>query len=153
MWNSVCDIFNWLGSFFTSLWDFFIHLFIPTDEQWGDIQHDYEQIGDTVQAYIPFVGLFSEELKKAQETVAKTDFLVITMPSFNYSGSGGIGVNTDEQKVINVGQVYEPYRAYVRGGLLMIVVGLAFVYLIKYVLRYGDVHSGQNIHTDGGGEK
>lgn len=73
------------------------------------------------------------------------------MPSFNYSGSGGIGVNTSEQKVVNVGEVYEPYRSYVRGGLLMIVVGLAFVYLLKYILRYGDVHAGQNINTDGGG--
>ena len=95
-------------------------------------------------------GLFSEELKKAQETVEKTNFLVITIPSFNYSGSGGIGVNTEEQKVVNVGAIYEPYRAYVRGGLYMIVVGLSVVYLIKYILRYGEVHSGQNIHTDGG---
>ena len=128
-----------------------MHIFVPTDEQWAEIENDYTQLGETVKSHIPFVGLFSEELKKAQETVAKTDFLVITIPSFSFN-SGGVGVSTSEQKVVNVGQIYEPYRAYVRGGLLMIVVGLAFVYLIKYVLRYGQVHSGQNVNAshDGG---
>lgn len=94
-------------------------------------------MGDTLKSHLPFIGLFSEELKKAQDTVEKTDFLVINMPSFNYSGSGGIAVNTGEQKVVNVGQAYEPYRAYVRGGLFLIVVGMAFVYIIKYVLNFG----------------
>lgn len=67
------------------------------------------------------------------------------MPSFSYSGSGGIGVTTSEQKVINVGEVYEPYRAYVRGGLLLIVVGLAFVYIIRYILNYGSTQGGSNV--------
>ena len=129
--------------------EFFYNIFVPTDDQWSDIQNDYTQIGDTLKSHIPFVGLFSEELKKAQETVAKTDFLVITMPRFSYSGSGGIGVSTGEQKVINVGEAYEPYRAYVRGGLLLIVVGLAFVYIIKHVLNFGQTHASQQVLQGG----
>lgn len=128
---------NFFKDFFVNLLEFIKNIFIPTDEQWQEIGDDYILMGETVKSHIPFVGLLSEELKKAQETVAKTDFLVITMPSFSYQGSGGIGVTTEEQKVINVGQVYEPYRAYIRGGLLLIVVGLAFVYLIKYILNSG----------------
>ncbi len=152
MWDTVKNIFSWLGNFFVDLLNFFYHVFVPTDDQWSDIQNDYTQIGDTLQSHIPFVGLFSEELKKAQETVSKTDFLVITMPSFSYSGSGGIGVYTGEQKVINVGEAYEPYRAYVRGGLLLIVVGLAFVYIIKHVLNFGQTHASQQVVKGGNDE-
>lgn len=121
----LADFGQFLGDFFVNLGQFLINLIVPTGEQWSDIQHDYEQMGDTISSHIPFVSLFSDELKKAQETVAKTDFLVITVPSFSFS-SGGVGVTTDEQKVINVGQAYEPYRAYVRGALLMIVVRTCF---------------------------
>ncbi len=141
--------FEVLTNFFSYAWDFFIHIFVPTDEQWSDIQEDYTKMGDTLQAHIPFVGLFSEELKKAQDTVENTDFLVINIPSFSYQGSGGIGVTTGEQKVINVGQAYEPYRAYIRGGLFLIVVGLAFVYIIKYVLNFGQTQTRTEV-TKGG---
>jgi len=138
IYNSVSNFFS---SFFNDFTDFFIHIFIPTEEQWAEIEQDYNDIVETVTRHFPFVGLFSEELQKAQDTVEKTDFLVIQMPSFTYEGSGGIGVTTDEQRVINVSQVYEPYRAYVRGFLFLIVVGLAGVYLVKYFLNYGDVGS------------
>jgi len=150
LWKGICDIFSWLGNFFVSLWNFFINIFVPTDEQWAEIKEEQGKMGDTIKSHIPFVGLFSEELKKAQETVEKTDFLVITIPSFSYQGSGGISVNTNEQKVINVGRAYEPYRAYIRGFLLLVVVGLAFVYVIKYILNYGVVGSSKDIDTGDG---
>lgn len=121
---------------------FFYHIFLPTDAQWSDIQADYSKIGDSLKSHIPFVSEFSEQLKKAQETVNNSDFLVIKMPSFSYSGSGGIGVNTSEQKVINVGEAYEPFREYVRGALFLIVVGLGFVYLIKHTLNFRDNYNG-----------
>ena len=104
---------------------------------------------------MPFISLFSYELRKAQQTVEKTDFLVITIPSFSYSGSGGIGVTTEEQRVINVGQAYEPYRAYIRSFLFLLVVGLGCVYLVKYILNYGDVSSvvsGIVKNSKGGGD-
>lgn len=144
-------LFTWLEDFFTSLRDFFYHIFVPTDEQWSEIENDYKQMGETVKSHIPFIGLFSEELKKAQATVEKTDPLVIRIPSFNYSGSGGIGVQTGT-KEINLTQAYEPYRAYVRGFLLLVVVALAFVYIIKYVLNYG-VTSGTQSGVDTGSGK
>lgn len=134
-------VFDFIGGFFTDLGNFLQSVFIPTDGQWEDIGQDYTELSNTVQSHMPFISLFSDELRKAQEAVEKTDFLVITIPSFSYSGSGGIGVNTDEQRVINVGQAYEPYRAYVRSFLFILVVGLACVYLVKYILNYGDVSS------------
>lgn len=144
------QIFTFIGNFFSDMWDFFYHFFVPTDEQWKELEGDYASIGDTIKNHIPFVGLLSEELKKAQDTVEKTDFLIITVPSFSYQGSGGIGVSTDEQKVINVGQAYEPYRAYIRGFLFLIVVGLAVVYLIRYILNYGSIGSVGSINSGNG---
>ena len=151
--NGIGNIFNWLGNFFQSLWDFVYHIFIPTDEQWSEIKNDYYEMGDVVKSHIPFVGLFSEELKKAQATVEKTDPIVIRIPSFSYSGSGGIGVDTGV-KEINLTQFYEPYRAYIRGFIFFVVVALAFVYIVKYVLNYGVTSAGQNIDTgDKGGNE
>lgn len=151
--DGIGNVFSWLGDFFSSLWDFVYHIFIPTDSQWEELTNDYNQIGETLKNHIPFIGLFSEELKKAQATVEKTDPLIIRMPSFSYSGSGGIGVDTGT-KEINLTAKYEPYRVYIRGFLLLVVVALAFVYIIKYVLNYGVTSAGQNINTGdrGGGD-
>lgn len=154
LWGTVKNIFSWLGDFFGALWDFFIHIFVPTDEQWAELNEEQSQLGEDVKSHLPLVGLFSNELKKAQETVEKTDPLVIRIPSFDYSGSGGIGVSTGTRE-INLTQVYEPYRAYIRGFLLLVVVALAFVYIIKYVLNYGVTSGGQSVDTGsgkGGGE-
>lgn len=147
--EGIGSVFEWLGNFFVNLLEFVYHIFIPTDSQWSELASDYSQMGETVKSHLPFVGLFSEELKKAQASVEKTDPLIIRIPGYNYSGSGGIGVSTNT-KEINLTQVYEPYRAYIRGFLLLIVVALAFVYIIKYVLNYGQVSAGQNIDTGSG---
>ena len=148
--SDIGKIFSWLGNFFDELLNAFVHAFIPTDEQWDEIEADHQAMGEAVKNHLPFISFFSEELKKAQETVEKTDFLIITIPSFNYTGSGGIGVNTAEQKVVNVGQAYEPYRAYIRGFLFLIVVGLAFVYVIRYILNYGVSGISSGIDTGDG---
>lgn len=147
VWIELCKFAQFLGDFFVMLGQFLIDIVVPTSSQWADIQNDYVQMGNAINSHIPFVGLFSEELKKAQETVAKTDFLVITVPSFSFS-SGGVGVSTSEQKVINVGQAYEPYRAYIRGFLLLIVVGLAFVFIVKYVLGLGRSETISKVRDD-----
>ena len=107
-------------------------------------------MGDTLSEHLPFVSLFSEELEKAQETVEQTNPLIIRIPSFSYSGSGGIGVSTST-KEINLTEFYEPYRVYIRGFLSLIVVGLAFVYVIKYVLNYGKTQSGSKVIDYGRG--
>lgn len=123
-----------MGNFFTNLLDFFIHIFVPTDEQWAEITENQKSVGETAKAHIPFVSLFSEEYKKAQATVSQNDFLVITIPSFEFS-SGGISINQNESKVINVRDSYEPYRMYVRTSLFFIVIACAVVFLIKHVLN------------------
>lgn len=149
------DVFTFLADFFASLGEFLYNLLLPTEEQWEDISVDYERMGDIIKNHLPFVSFFNEQLRLADDTVSQTDFLVITIPSFSYSGSGGISVNSGEQRVINVGQAYEPYRAYIRGFLFLIVVGLACVYLVKYILNYGDVSSvvsGVVKNSKGGGE-
>ena len=58
-------------------------------------------------------------------------------------------MNTSEQHIINIRDKYEPYRIYVRGALLMVVVGMAFVFIIKYVLNVGWGQSLQSISKKG----
>lgn len=145
--DNVAGIFEFLGNFFTKLLDFFIHIFVPTNEQWSEITENQKAIGDTAKAHIPFVSLFSEEYKKAQATVSQNDFLVITIPSFEFS-SGGITINQNESKVINVRDSYEPYRMYIRTSLFFIVVSCAVVFLVKHVLRFNSVYN----ESSGGGE-
>lgn len=147
MVDNISKIWGFFSDFFKNLTDFFYHLIIPTDSQWQEIGEDYQDIGETVGRHIPFVGLFSEELKKAQDTVEKTDFLVIEIPEFSYS-AGVIGVTTEKNKVVNVAEIYEPYRAYVRGGLFLIVVGLGFVYIVKYVLNFGQASASADFYKD-----
>lgn len=147
LWNTVKDIFKFLSDFFGNLLDFLIHIIIPTDEQFDEIKQDYVDMGDTLKSRIPFVSLFSDELKKAQDTVDKNDFLVITIPSFSYS-SNNLIVSSSDQKVINVRDTYEPYREYVRGFLFLVVLGMAFVFIIKHFLNYS--HSQTNGNIDKG---
>lgn len=145
--EDVGGIGNFFSNFFVNLRDFFIHIVIPKDEQWEEIKQDYSTLGDTLSAKIPFVSAFTSELEKAQDSVSRTDFLKITIPSFSYH-AGGIGVTTGEQQVINVSEKYEPYREYVRSGLFLIVVGLGFVYIIKYVLRFGQTHAAEKVRGE-----
>lgn len=142
------DVLNWFGNFFIALGDFFIHIFVPTDTQWSEIQQDYANMGDKIKNKIPFVSLFSEELKKAQSSVSRSDFLVITVPSFDFSTNSGIHVSSGEQKTINVSEKYEPYREYVRGALFLVVIGCAFVYVLKYVLRFGQTQAAEKVRNE-----
>ena len=146
--DNVAGILEFLGDFFENLLDFFIHIFVPTDEQWEEITENQKSIGETAKAHLPFISLFNNEYKKAQETVSQTDFLVITIPEFSFSAVG-ISINSREQKVINVRDKYEPYRAYVRNLLFFIVIACAFVFLIKHVLKFTSVYN----ESSGGGEE
>ena len=146
--DNVAGILEFLGDFFENLLDFFIHIFVPTDEQWEEITENQKSIGETAKAHLPFISLFNDEYNKAQETVSQTDFLVITIPEFSFSG-GGISTIAEEQKVINVRDKYVPYRAYVRNLLFFIVIACAFVFLIKHVLKFRSVYN----ESSGGGEE
>ena len=81
---------------------------------------------------------------------AETIGLVITIPEFSFEG-GGIVAKSDKQKVINVRDKYEPYRAYVRNLLFFIVIACAFVLIIKNILNYHGVFDDSN--SDKGGSK
>ena len=144
MIQNIADTWEFCRNFFTELLNFFIHIFVPTDEQWAEIEKDYSDMGDALSIHIPFVGLFSEELKKAQDTVSAYDFLIIEMPEINFD-FGVVKVNSPSKKYLNISQAYEPYRAYVRGFLFLIVVGMAFVYIFKYVLNFGQTQAAQQL--------
>lgn len=88
---------------------------------------------------MPFVSEFTESLENATSNDTNNP-LIINLPSFNYTGSGGIGVSSGNKEV-NLTEVYEPYRVYIRGFLFLLVVGLAFVYIIKHVVKYGETQS------------
>ena len=152
IWDSIVGIFDTLKeiatfilNFFDSLLDFLVNIFIPTDEQWEEIAAGYSDLGDEVKEKLPFVSEFTESLENATSN-EQNNPLIINLPSFNYSGSGGIGVVTS-QKQVNLTEVYEPYRVYIRGFLFLIVVGLAFVYIVKHVVKYGETQN------DGGGSE
>ena len=142
--ENIKNLAEFVGNFWDNFSNFFIHIFVPTDEQWKEISDNQKAL----KAHLPFVSFFNSEYKKAQETVAQTDFLVINIPEFSFS-SNGISVKTDSQKVINVRDNYEPYRSYVRTLLYYIVVACAFVLIIKHVLNYYGVFDGGN--SDKGG--
>ena len=148
--ENIKNLAEFVGSFWVKISDFFLHIFVPTDEQWEMISENHQNMGESLKSHLPFISLFNSEYKKAQETVAQTDFLVITIPEFSFEG-GGIVAKSDSQKVINVRDKYEPYRAYVRNLLFYIVLACTFVLIIKHVLNYQNVFDNSN--SDKGGTK
>lgn len=137
IFGTIGNIFSWLGDFFSSLADFFVHIFVPTESQWQDIKNSYSVLKINIQNKVPFVNDFIVSLDSAKNNVSNEQFLKISMPSFNYNG-GAIGVNVNEQNVVNIAEKYEPYRLTVRNSLFLIVVGLAIVFIIKFILNYNN---------------
>lgn len=152
------DLFSWIGSFFNNLFNFFIHIFVPTDEQWADLSSQDEAIGEKFESKFPFIFWFQDELEKAEEYVFSNDFLNIKFSSWNLD-LGIIKYNTPEINFTAIRDAYEPYRLTIRNSLFYIAVGLAIVYVIKYILNFGvtssDVHTlyGEGGKDSGGNEK
>ena len=130
--------------FFNGLFDFFIHIFVPTDEQWSDLSSQDEEIGKKFESKFPFIFWFQDELEKAEEYVFSNDFLNITFPAWNFD-LGIINYSTPEINFTTIRDIYEPYRLTIRNSLFIIAVGLAIVYLVKYVLNFGVTSS--DVHT------
>lgn len=147
--SAIGNIFSWLGSFFSELFNFFYHIFVPTDEQWNSIKQDYKDLGDTFGNHIPFFGFFSGELEKAKEIVYNEDFLNIKFDSWNFN-LGIVHFSTPEIQFTGVLKAYEPYRMTIRSALTLIVYGLVVVYIIKYVIRYGNAEGNSNVVDKGG---
>lgn len=94
---------------------------------------------------MPFVTTFSEAFEDAKNlSVSNSDILVIEMPSFSFYGG-----QTEKQVFINVRDSYEPYRSYIRTGLEYIVYVLGIVYLIKYVLNWGQTQANIEVEKSG----
>lgn len=142
--DGIVSIFNWLGNFFVDLLEFVYHIFIPTDEQWNAIKQDYSDLGDTFNNHLPFVGFFSDELENAKQVVYNEDFLNIKFDSWSFD-LGIIKFNTPEVNFTGVLEAYEPYRMTIRSFLVFIVYCLVIVYIIKYVLRYGETEGNSNV--------
>lgn len=136
--ENIKNLAEFVGNFWDKISDFFLHIFVPTDEQWKELSTNQSNMGDSLKSHLPFISLFNSEYKKAQETVSQNDFFVITIPEFSFEG-GGIIAKSDSQKVINVRDKYEPYRPYIRNLLFFIVIACAFVLVIKHVLNYQGV--------------
>lgn len=131
-------ILSFFLDFFENLLEFFIHIFVPTDEQWDNIKQSYADLGSVIKSKLPFVSTFQSSLENAQNQVfANNDFLNIKMPSFSFYGG-----QTSEQQVVNVRDAYEPYRLKIRSLLGLIVYGCGFVYCVKTVLNYNATASG-----------
>lgn len=143
-------LFEWIKNFFSALWDFVYHVFIPTDEQWNAIKEDYSDLGNAFGNHIPFVGLFSDELENAKQIVYNEDFLNIKFDGWNFD-LGVVKFSTPEINFTGVLEAYEPYRMTVRTFLVFIVYALALVYIVKYVLKYGET-SGLDSSVSGSGK-
>lgn len=56
------DLLTGLGNFikgffngFATVFDFLLHIFVPTEEQWDAIKEDYRDLGEVFKSKIPFV--------------------------------------------------------------------------------------------------
>ena len=138
IFTGIGSILKFFVNFFDNLLSFFIHIFVPTDEQWQIISQSYLDLGDIIKSKLPFVSTFQNSLENAQNQVfSNNDFLNIKMPSFSFYGG-----QTSEQQVVNVRDAYEPYRIKIRSLLSLIVYGCGFVYCVKTVLNYNATAAG-----------
>ena len=140
LFGLIGDILSFLGNFFGNLLDFFVHIFVPDDNQWSILQEKYSSLGDLAISHLPFVATFYDVLDNQDLAVSNSDMLVITMPSFSFFGG-----ETGEKQVINVREAYEPYRQNIRTGLAYIVYGLGIVYIIKYVIGWGQTQANTEV--------
>ena len=138
--SSVGSIFSWLGKFFDNLLDFFTHIFVPNDSQWQTIKDKYSDLGDLAISHLPFVANFYDVLEKQNLAVSNSDMLVINMPEFNF-----FGVKIASRKVVDVREAYEPYRQNIRTGLTYIVFALGIVYIIKYIVGWGQTQANTDV--------
>lgn len=140
LWDFIKGIFGKIGNLISSIGNLvtdlisgLVNLFIPTAQQWDSLKNDYSVLGDTIQSHLPFVSFIRSTFEEAQNTVISPfDFLNITMPSFLFFGG-----NTEQTNYVNVRDAYEPYRIQIRSWLVLIVYGVAFVYIVKHVSDYG----------------
>ncbi len=133
-----------LVNFITNFFDTLLHFIVPNDEQWETIVDDFSSLGDLVISHLPFVTSFRQAFINASNlSVSNSDMLVIHMPSFSFYGG-----QTSSGNYINVRDAYEPYRNQIRTGLTYIVYSLGIVYLIKYIVGWGQTQTKTELNHD-----
>ena len=127
---------NFIGYKIVDLFkNLFSTLFIMTEEQEEAYQAKEESINDIIESKFGIFYFFQEEIQKANDYVYNSDFLNIYFDSWNFN-LGIINFNTPEINFTKFRDVYEPYRVTIRNSLFIIFVGLAIVYVVKYILNY-----------------
>lgn len=124
-------------------------LFVMTPEQEQAYEEKENSITDIIESKFGIFYFFQEELEKADEYVYNEDFLNIHFEPWSFN-LGIINFTTPEINFTEFRDVYEPYRTTVRNSIFIIFVGLAIVYIVKYVLNYGVTGSDASKVVGGG---
>lgn len=106
-----------------------------TEEQEQAYKEKENSVNDIIESKFGIFYFFQDEIQKANEYVYNADFLTINFPSWNVD-LGIVKFNTPEINFTEIRDIYEPYRTTIRGSLFFIFVGLAIVYVVKYILNY-----------------
>ncbi len=120
-----------------------------TEEQEKAYKEKENSVNDIIESKFGIFYFFQDEIQKANEYVYNADFLAIKFPSWRCN-LGIVKFNTSEINFTKIRDIYEPYRTTIRGSLFFIFVGLAIVYVVKYVLNYGVTGSDVNKVMSGG---
>lgn len=127
----------------------FTFLFVMTEEQEQAYKDKENSINDIIESKFGIFYFFQDEIQKANEYVYNDDFLKIHFNSWQFN-LGIINFTTPEIDFTQFRDTYEPYRVTVRNSIFFIFVGLALVYLVKYILNYGVTGSDVNKIAGGG---
>ena len=146
IWTNFKKLLEYLNPFSKN---FFLRLaFVMTEEQEAVLENNKNEIQEKLDTKFPIVTNFKNDLQNAidKQNNFRTSLqkgietnsnpLNIEIPEYNYS-NGTITVKTEKTDLMNILIAYEPYRETVRNGLVLIVYGLALVYIIKFLLNYG----------------
>ena len=138
--SNFSEILSWIGNFFSKFGEALLHLFVPDNTQKADLQEKFSSLGDLAISHLPFIASFQDALTKQDLSVSTSDMLVIQMPEFNF-----FGVTIPAKQFVNVQEAYEPYRQNVRTGLTYIVYALGIVYIIKYIVGWGQTQANNEV--------
>lgn len=121
------------------------------EEQETAYKKKQTNLDDIIKSKFGIFYFFQDEIQKANEYVYNADFLTVNFPSWNVD-LGIVKFNTPEINFTKIRDIYEPYRTTIRNSLFFIFVGLAIVYVVKYILNYGVTGSDVNKVMSGGGK-
>lgn len=122
-----------------------------TEEQETAYKQKENSVNDIIESKFGIFYFFQDEIQKANEYVYNADFLAVEFPSW-HCDLGIVKFDTPKINFTKIRDIYEPYRTTIRNSLFFIFVGLAMVYVVKYILNYGVTGSDVNKVVSGGGK-